>query len=153
MLLSIDYLQDQADQDQGSSANVDALYRILKRRPIKQIALDRKFYQANNSNQATASGSLRELGMANNDQMVVAPVVYEQQSKNEKDEDAIITKKSVMIRKNEHCLLDIERARNNFSTVLGLDEGSIRKEGDQLRPLDSLNGHQGHQDLCISLDI
>lgn len=151
VLLSIDYLQDQADQD--SSAEDDDLYRILKKRPIKQIALDEKFYQANSSDQAAVIGNLLEPEMANSDQMVVAPAVYEQQSKNIEDEDATITKKSVMIKKNEHCLLDIERARNNFNAVLSFDEGSIRKEGNQLQLLDSLNNHKDHQDLCISLDI
>ena len=151
MLLSIHYLQDQADQD--GPVEDDDLYRILKKRPIKQIALDKKFYQANSSDQATGFGDLSELELANSDQMVVAPVVYEQQSKNKEVEDATITKKSVMIKKNEHCLLDIERARNDFSAVLGFDEGSIRKEGDQLQLLDPLNKHKDHQDLCISLDI
>ena len=153
MLLSIDYLQDQVDQDQSNSANIDALYRILKKRPIKQIAVDKKFYQTCSSDQATVSGNHEKLEMACNDQMVVVPVVYEQQSKNEEDEDVIITKKSVVIRKKEQCLLDIERARNNFSAVLGLEEELIRKEGNQLQPADSLSANKDCQDLCISLDI
>jgi hypothetical protein len=69
----------------------------------------------------------------------------------------------MVIRKKEHCLLDIESATkskefaklnttmegNNFS----LDQEDIPKEGDQARPTGLVGGERSSTDLCISLDI
>jgi hypothetical protein len=69
----------------------------------------------------------------------------------------------MVIRKKEHCLLDIESATkskefaklnttmegNNFS----LDQEDITKEGDQARPTGLVGDERSSTDLCISLDI
>jgi hypothetical protein len=88
-LLSIDYLQDQAEQELGSSTNVDDLYKLIKKSPINQFVLDSEFYRTKKkysgatSENLEASSPLKKEKVERGQQqypggaMVMSPVIYE----------------------------------------------------------------------------